>query len=58
MFLGILHPNAEFGKQIQTFFSVAVIACAAVGGVTANPRILLIQGGPAILSFAALALGY
>ena len=45
------------GEHIQLFFLGCVVVAALVGAVTVSPRILLVQGGPAILGLVLLALG-
>lgn len=51
---GLLHPNGEFGHQIQLFFVGCVVVAAFYGGLTANKRIWLIQGLPAAIALVAL----
>jgi len=53
---GLLHPDASIGEQIQLFFVSCVAVAAIYGGLTANKRILLVQGMPALLALAALLL--
>lgn len=48
---GLLHPNAEFGEQIQIFFLVCVLVAAIFGGVTVKKSILVVQGLPALFAF-------
>ena len=54
LFWGILHPNASFGWQIQLFFVLCVMIAALYGGFSANRRILITQGSPALLALIAL----
>ena len=51
---GLLHPNADFAWQIQVFFVACVMVAAVYGGLTANKRIMLVQGLPALLAMVAL----
>lgn len=53
---GIVHPNQRFGRQIQLFFLLCVIVAAIAGGIIAQPSILLVQGGPAIVALISLFL--
>ena len=50
LFWGMLHPQAEFGQQIQIFFLLCVIVAAIYGGFTVKKTIWLIQGLPALLA--------
>ena len=47
----------EFAFQLKLFFLVCVIVAAIYGAWSVKPRILLVQGGPAILAllFTVLA---
>ena len=40
------------GRAILTFFLLCVIVAGVYGGVTANPRILLVQAVPAVIALA------
>ncbi len=51
---GLLHPNTNFGLQIQLFFVCCVVVAAIYGGLTAKRSILFVQGGPAIVALIAL----
>ncbi len=51
---GMLHPNAEFGQQIQLFFLSCVLVAAIVGGLTAKRSIMIVQGVPALMALAAV----
>ena len=51
---GLVHPNQQVGKQIQGFFLACVLIAAVVGGITAQPSILLVQGLPALLALLSL----
>jgi len=44
------------GHAIALFFLVCVIVAAVVGALTANPRILIVQGVPAIAALAVTML--
>lgn len=54
---GLRHPNAEFGKQIQTFFLGCVTVAGVYGGVTVNRKILGVQVVPAVLALGAILWG-
>ncbi len=54
---GLLHPNQEFAWQIQVFFVACVMVAAIYGGLTANKRIMVVQGLPALLAMIALCVG-
>ncbi|KPL81279.1 MULTISPECIES: DUF1304 domain-containing protein [Herpetosiphon] len=51
---GLVHPNPDFGLQIQLFFVCCVVVAAIYGGLTAKRSILFVQGGPAIIALVAL----
>ncbi|HEX9952820.1 MAG TPA: DUF1304 domain-containing protein [Rubricoccaceae bacterium] len=51
---GLVHPDAAVGIQIQLFFLGCVLAAAVYGGATAGRRILLVQGGPALLAMLSV----
>ncbi|MFD1178002.1 DUF1304 domain-containing protein [Paenibacillus puldeungensis] len=53
---GLLHPNGDFGYQIQLFFLICVSVAAVYGGVTAKKSIILMQGLPAFLALISLFL--
>lgn len=40
---GILHPQAEVGKQINLFFLGCVGVAGVVGGLTVKPKIIAVQ---------------
>ncbi len=40
------------GRAILTFFLLCVVVAGIYGGATANPRILFVQAGPALLALA------
>lgn len=46
----LLHPEAAFAFQLKLFFLVCVIIAAIYGAWSVKPRILLVQGGPAIVA--------
>ena len=54
---GLLHPNPDFAWQIQVFFVACVMVAAIYGGLTANKRIMVVQGLPALLAMIALYVG-
>lgn len=51
---GLVHPNQQFGFQIQLFFLFCVLTAALYGGITAKRSILFIQGLPALLALIVL----
>ncbi len=51
---GLLHPNPEFGFQLQLFFILCVLSAAIYGGLTVKKSILKVQGTPALLALLAL----
>ena len=53
----LIASSPEFGFQLKLFFLVCVIVAAIYGAWSVKPRILLVQGGPAILAllFTVLA---
>ena len=53
----LIQPDAAFAFELKVFFLVCVIVAAIYGAWSVKPRILLIQGGPAIaaLVFVLLA---
>lgn len=44
---GVLHPSADVGLQLMTFFLTLVVVAGVYGGVTVSRRILVLQGAPA-----------
>lgn len=50
----LVHPDEAFAMQLQLFFLLCVIIAAIYGGMTAGRRILIVQGGPALLAFLAV----
>lgn len=59
IFWSFAQPVREFARQLQIFFTGAVVACAVVGGITTGkPRILLVQGLPAALALLSVLLGW
>lgn len=51
---GLAHPISEVGRQIQIFFNGCIAVAGIYGGLTANRKILFIQGIPGLLSLGAL----
>ncbi|ANY66154.1 hypothetical protein BBD42_06530 [Paenibacillus sp. BIHB 4019] len=47
---GLVHPNADFGYQIQLFFLICVLVAALYGGLTTKRSILVMQGLPALIA--------
>ena len=50
LFWGLLHPDAVFGEQIQSFFLVCVVVAAIYGCYSVKKSILFIQGVPALIA--------
>lgn len=48
LFWSLIHSDAAFAFQLKLFFLVCVIIAAIYGAWSVKPRILLVQGGPAI----------
>ncbi len=48
----------EFAFQLKLFFLVCVIVAAIYGAWSVKPRILLVQGGPAILALVFTLLAF
>ncbi len=53
---GLVHPNPEIGFEVKLFFTSCVLIAAIYGGLTANRRIIVIQGTPALLALGSLLL--
>ena len=51
---GLIYQNAAAGAHIQMFFLVCVIVAGIYGGLTVSKRIMIVQGGPALLGLLAL----
>lgn len=51
---GLLHPQPEIGLQLQLFFLGCVLVAALYGGLTAKRSILVVQGGPALVTFLSV----
>lgn len=51
---GLIYPDIVIGNQICTFFLLCVIAAALYGAYSVSPRILLVQGAPAIIALLLL----
>ncbi|MEM7134096.1 MAG: DUF1304 domain-containing protein [Chloroflexota bacterium] len=47
---GLLAPNAKTGYAFKLFFLICVTIAGIYGGMTASPRIVLIQAVPAIVA--------
>jgi putative membrane protein len=54
----IVHPDPVFAFQLKLFFLVCVIVAALYGAWSVKPRILLVQGGPAILALIISAVAF
>jgi uncharacterized membrane protein len=53
----LLHPDAEFARQLELFFLGCILVAGLYGGTTTNRKILFIQAAPASLSLAVVLLG-
>lgn len=53
----LVHPDAVFGRQLEIFFLGCILVAGVYGGLTANKKIIFIQGVPAGLSLAVVLLG-
>jgi putative membrane protein len=51
----ITHETAAF--QFKVFFLACVLAAAIFGGLTVSRRILLVQGGPALVGLVLVLIG-
>ncbi|MDR6815519.1 putative membrane protein [Neorhizobium sp. 2083] len=56
LFWSLLEADPGFAFQLKLFFLVCVIIAAIYGAWSVKPRILLIQGGPAILALVLTVL--
>lgn len=54
---GLAHPVPAVGRQLQLFFNSCVAVAGIYGGLTANKKILLVQGLPGVVSVGVLLLG-
>lgn len=54
---GILHPDAGFAVQLRGFFLSCVVVAGVYGGLTSNPKILMVQAAPAAVALGAVLLG-
>ncbi|MDO9415770.1 DUF1304 domain-containing protein [Pararhizobium sp.] len=54
----LLQPDAAFAFELKVFFLVCVIIAAIYGAWSVKPRILLIQGGPAIVALVLSLLAF
>ena len=50
LFYGLLAPSPEIGVQFKVFFLICVIVAGIYGGITAKPRIALVQALPAAIA--------
>ena len=50
----LLRYGVVGGRHILTFFLLCVLVAGSYGGATVHPRILLVQGLPALLALAAV----
>lgn len=53
---GLAHPVPAVGRQIQLFFNGCIAVAGLYGGLTANRKILFVQGLPGLLSLGVLLL--
>jgi putative membrane protein len=51
----ITHETAAF--QFKVFFLACVVVAAIFGGITVSRRILLVQGGPAVVGLVLVLIG-
>ncbi|MBD9622237.1 DUF1304 domain-containing protein [Ensifer sp. ENS06] len=54
LFWSLIQAEAAFAFQLKVFFLVCVVVAAIYGAWSVKPRILLIQGGPAIAALVFL----
>ena len=54
---GLVYPDTAAGVHIQLFFLACVIVAGIYGGLTVSKRIMVLQGGPALLGVVALLAG-
>ena len=50
LFWGLLHPNSEFGRQLQIYFLLCVIVAAVYGCYSFKRSIIVTQGLPAFIA--------
>ncbi|WP_275789400.1 DUF1304 domain-containing protein [Pararhizobium gei] len=56
LFWSLVATPPEFGLQLKLFFLVCVVVAAIYGAWSVHPRILLVQGGPAIAALLFILL--
>lgn len=56
LFWSLLASQPDFAFQLKVFFLVCVIVAAIYGAWSVKPRILLVQGGPAIIALVLTVL--
>ncbi|MCK8780629.1 DUF1304 domain-containing protein [Rhizobium sp. NTR19] len=54
----LLHPDPAIAYQLKLFFLVCVIVAAIYGAWSVKPRILLVQGGPAMIALVLTLLAF
>ncbi|AXV14622.1 DUF1304 domain-containing protein [Neorhizobium sp. SOG26] len=54
----LLHPDPAIACQLKLFFLVCVIVAAIYGAWSVKPRILLVQGGPAMIALVLTLLAF
>ncbi len=54
----LVQPDVGFAFQLKLFFLVCVILAAIYGALSVKPRILLVQGGPAIVALVFTLLAF
>lgn len=50
LLVGMLHPDANAARLITRFALVCIIIAGVVGGLTADPAIVVVQGLPALVA--------
>jgi putative membrane protein len=54
LIFGLVYPDPQAGRHIQLFVLICVAAAGAYGGYSVSPKILLVQGAPALLALVLL----
>ncbi len=53
---GLLHPHAQHGLHVQTFFLSCVLVAGLYAGITVKKAVLLVQAAPAFIALCLLFL--